>query len=326
MSVCVRVAGAEVLQHTAGFASRAPCVPAAPTQVFDLASLTKALCTAPVVAALLGDGALRLDTPVADALPHFDRRVTVGQLLAHSSGLAAWAPLYEGITNPGTTAARAEIIAKATHAPLTAPPGARHVYSDLGFLTLLAIVEAVTGSRIDRVFAQRVADPAGVSLSWGSPDAAATEDCPVRGGVVQGVVHDLNAFAMGGVSSHAGLFGSADAVARLAEALLDAAEGRRDDMPSLASQWRAAGPGSHRGGWDTVTQGGYTSTGSFWPADGRGHLGYTGTSLWVAPRRRTVVAMLTNRVHPTDVLGPIRAARPRIHDAIARALGWDTSA
>ncbi|MEQ1567525.1 MAG: serine hydrolase, partial [Myxococcota bacterium] len=147
----------------------------------------------------------------------------------------------------------------------------------------------------------------------GWPGAAATER-----GTPRGVVHDPVARAMGGVSSHAGLFGAAAEVARLAEQVVDAADGRPSAVPGryLAGLWAAG----HRGGWDRPSPGG--ATGGRWPADTVGHLGYTGTSVWVARRERVVVALLTNRVHPDDAKDAIRIVRPRIHDAVAEELGW----
>ena len=149
----------------------------------------------------------------------------------------------------------------------------------------------------------------------------------MRGFVVEGTVHDLNAAALGGVSTHAGLFAPARAVAALAERLMLAAMGdlRGRGLPgrALRAQWEVRGPGSHRGGWDTPSRNGYTSTGRFFPDDALGHLGYTGTSVWVVPSRRVTVAFLTNRIHPKDDLAGIRAARPLVHDAVARELGWD---
>lgn len=315
-SICVRVDGREVLRHTAGLARLQPRRVAVPDQVYDLASVTKPLAGATVAASWLSRG-LSLDV-VRRWVPEVDPRVTVGQLLDHASGYPAWAPLYDRIPREawGTPEGRRELLRLAVAVPLAQEPGTTHVYSDLGFLVLLQVLEAL-GGPLDEQLAPLLVRP----LTWGDPEAAATEDCPVRGEVVQGVVHDLNAFAMGGVSTHAGLFGSASAVAAQVEALLQASRGERDDVPDPTPLWTRRGPGTHRGGWDGVSLGAYTSTGSRWPTDGLGHLGYTGTSVWVAPHDRVVVALLTNRVHPHDDKDAIRSARPRIHDAVALALG-----
>jgi CubicO group peptidase (beta-lactamase class C family) len=218
------------------------------------------------------------------------------------------------------------LLQSARRTPLQAEPGARHCYSDLGFLVLLQVLEAASGRSFEALFRERVVKPSGVTdFRWGWPGAAATESCPVRQILVEGTVHDLNCASLGGVSSHAGLFGTARSVAALAEQLMfaAAAPANHPDLPghAISTLWNLEGPGSHRGGWDSRSDV-YTSTGRFFPPDTVGHLGYTGTSVWIAPSRRTVVAFLTNRVHPIDDKEPIRAIRPQIHDAVALALGW----
>ncbi len=323
-SIVVRVEGELALLHTAGRARLEPERPAVLHQAYDLASVTKPLAGATVASELLRRGELSLDDRAARFVPEVDPRITVRMLLQHVSGYPPWAPLHDRVPRSawGTAEARATILAEARRSPLAAEPGATHAYSDLGFLVLLQVLEAVGGpldGQLDRILAR--AGLAG-AVRWGWEGAAATEDCPLRGEVIEGRVHDPNAFAMGGVSTHAGLFGTAASVAAVAEGLLDAARGVRDDLPSPLPLWAAKGLGSHRAGWDGVSRGAYTSTGRGWPDDGVGHLGYTGCSLWIAPRARVVVAFFTNRIHPTDDKGPIRAARPRVHDAVARALGW----
>ncbi len=299
-SIAIRVEGELLLDLTCGRARLDPLRDAAPHQAYDLASVTKALAGATVAAALLDP-----EDRASLYVPGVHPGVTIQHLLDHNAGYPAWAPLYELVPREawGSPEARARIVRAAAETPLVTAPGEARCYSDLGFLTLLAAIEARGGARLDALFEELVRAPSGVDLRWGWSGAAATEDCPVRGEVVEGVVHDLNCSAMGGVSSHAGLFGAATDVARLTEQLLDRGFG-----------WA---------GWDRVSPTGYTSTGAWWPRESVGHLGYTGTSVWVAPRQRVVVALLTNRVHPTDDKEPIRHARPRIHDALARVLGWD---
>lgn len=323
LSVHVRVEGRVALHHTVGEARRSPSPrPAAADQRYDLASVTKVVAGATVTARHLAGGALRLDDPAARFVPGADPRVTVRHLLTHASGLPAWAPLHAAVPVAawGTPAARARILDDALATALVAPPGSVHAYSDLGFLWLLRVLEALGGPLDAQVAA--ILGPAGLgALSYDGAGAAATEDCPLRGRVLEGEVHDANCAAMGGVSTHAGLFGDAAALAAFGDAAIDAARGARDDLPSPVALWACAGPGSHRGGWDGVTPGA-SSTGGGWPPDTVGHLGYTGTSLWLSPSRRVVVALLTNRIHPVDDKAPIRAARPRVHQAVARALRW----
>lgn len=327
LSLTVRLAGRQVFHHAAGLARREPARPVASDPAYDLASLTKALAGATVAASLVAEGRLDPDAPVRDVLPGVPGGITARDLLAHVSGYPAWRPLYREVDGGwGTSAARRVILDTAISTDISDRKS--HVYSDIGFLVLLDLMETLGGAPLDVLFHQRVLAPAGVAdLRWGWPEAAATEDCPERGHVVQGTVHDLNCAAMGGVSSHAGLFGTSQAVARLAERLLDAMAdpSAHADLPgaAMADLLRPHGTGTHAGGWDRISPG-YTSTGRWFPADTLGHLGYTGTSLWMSPSRRAVVVLLTNRVHPVDDLTAIRALRPALHDAVARFLGWAT--
>lgn len=331
ISLCVRVAGDEVFHRTVGSARLEPPRRALPDQPYDLASVTKVLAGTAVIASLIEDGTISLDTHAVEHLPDVDPRVTVRHLLQHGSGLPAWRKFYleTGDLAYGTQACKAHVERLIRSVPLDVAPDARHLYSDVGFLWLLLIAEASSGLPFQRLFHERVALPSGVAdLRWGWPNAAATEwPCPYRHVGIEGVVHDLNCASLGGVSTHAGLFGTSRAVARLGEAFLEAARGNpvfaRLPGPTLRTFWSLKGPGSHRCGWDGISRGGYTSSGARFPDDGIGHLGYTGTSIWMSPERRTVVALLTNRVHPLDDPAPIRAVRPLVHDAVADLLGWE---
>ena len=328
VSLNVIVSGWEAFHHTAGLARTDPPRPAREDQPYDLASLTKALAGSTVTASLIEEGRLSLDLSVHEILPEVDPRVTLAHLLTHSGGLPKWNAFYaEPDTAWGLEETRRRILRAARHTDLEREPGSAHVYTDVGFLLLLAVIEEVTGQHFDQAFHERVLVPAGEhELRWGWPGAAATEKCAYRGFVVEGTVHDLNCAALGGISTHAGLFAPARAVSRLAWQLLRAVKDPDSSaLPgrTLGQLWTLRGAGSHVGGWDTPTRGGYTSTGRCFPDDSVGHLGYTGTSLWIVPSRDTVVTLLTNRVHPTDTLDAIRAARPRIHDAMAEALGWE---
>jgi CubicO group peptidase (beta-lactamase class C family) len=319
VSLCVRTpdgAGS----FTAGLARREPPRVATPDQRYDLASLTKALVGSSVAAALAADGVLDVNAPVAEVLPGLDPRITASHLLGHSAGFPAWRPLYKAVTTPQTAGARRTILDLARAEPVDRAPGEDHVYSDLGFLVLCDLVETLGGSRLDSLFQRHVLDVLGLKgPRFDGAGAAATERCPWRGRVVEGEVHDLNAWAMGGVSAHAGLFGSASEVAALGAAL---AFGENRICRTLQGWWERPGVGTHRGGWDRPTRGGYTSTGQHFPDGTVGHLGYTGCSMWAVPARETVVVLLTNRVHEVDDLAAIRALRPALHDAVAQDLGW----
>lgn len=332
ISLDVRVDGREVFHHTTGMARLDPPLPAIDEQPYDLASVTKVLAGTAVIASLCGEGLIGLDTAVGDLLPdtpqHPDatRPIVVRDLLQHGSGLPAWHPFYRDVTGPfGTRATREQVLRAVRRTPPVAPPGVQHVYSDLGFMQLLQIAERATGQPFDVLFHERVKVPSGIDdLRYGWPHAAATEwPCPHRKIGIQGTVHDLNCAALGGVSTHAGLFGTSRAVSSLGEAFLRAVQGQTSDFHGamLRMFWSQKGPGSHRCGWDGITPGA-SSTGRYFPPDSVGHLGYTGTSIWIAPSRNTVVALLTNRVHPLDDTAAIKRLRPVIHDAVAEHLGW----
>ncbi len=337
-AVCVR--GPEAVWHTrtVGAAELRPRPRRArPGQAWDLASLTKVLATTAVAMRLVEAGRLDLDAPVAEVLSGAPEDVTARQLLQHGSGLPAWARLWEAVDDAGlawgTRAARDHVVGVAAATPREAPPGARHLYSDLGFLVLGGVIEAIGGDRIDRLFERHVRARAGADLRWGWAGAAATEDCPVRGRVVVGEVHDLNAASMGGIAPHAGLFGSVEDVASVGAWHLRSwqAGGEGVAASTVRAFWSDRGPGSHVLGWDGVTPGG-SSAGDRWPLDGVGHLAFTGCSLWIAPRQGVVVSLVSNRVHP-DLEGgaapgaPVskryaafKALRPRVHTAIVEAL------
>jgi CubicO group peptidase (beta-lactamase class C family) len=289
---------------------------------------------------LVDEGRLDLDARVRSFFPRFagpgKDRVTVRQLLTHTSGLAWWAPLYRELSGKGACLER--IVAM----DLAYEPGTGSSYSDLGFILLGEILERLAGAPLDELARERVLDPLGMHDTLFRPPPALvpriapTENDPWRGRVLRGEVHDENAFAMGGVAGHAGLFGSAPDLARLAQMLLDGGtcDGRRlvsRVSVELFTGW-AGIPGVTRAlGWDTPSDGserrssvpgepGYSSAGSLLSPRSFGHTGFTGTSLWLDPQRGVYVALLTNRVHPTRENERIRAVRSRLADAVVRAV------
>jgi CubicO group peptidase (beta-lactamase class C family) len=332
----VRQEGRVIYEVALGLAEVRPRVrPTGLGVAYDLASLTKVLLTTPLALAMAAEGRLDLDAPLSEILDDAPRGVSAAHCLSHSSGLPAWRPLFETVVREGLAwgapATRERVFRMARTTRVEAPPGARHVYSDLGFLLLGAALEAAGGDRLDRLWESRVRAPGRLDLRLGWPDAAATEDCPVRKRVVVGEVHDLNAAVMGGIAPHAGLFGTADAVTTAGWRALQIAGGEAGREAARLQQraFTEVGPGSHRLGWDGVSPEG-SSAGSLWPRDGVGHLGFTGTSLWLAPREGLSVALLTNRVHP-DIeggavpgapvsarLAALRVLRPAFHDAVTR--------
>ncbi len=338
-AVCVRTS-TEVL-HAAAFGQaeiRPRSRPAMRDTPWDLASLTKVLATTPIAMRMAARGVLDLDAPISETLPDAPAGVTARHCLAHVSGLPAWKPLFELAevrkAGLGSAEARRRVLSRARSVPSVASPGTRYAYSDLGFLLLCAYLEALGGERIDALYAKEVRAPSGCDLRWTWPDAAATEDCPVRKRVVVGEVHDLNAWSMGGWSSHAGLFGTVEAVAAAGAWQLRAWAGASDeglDPATVRRFWAHTDVGSHHLGWDGVSASG-SSAGERWPRDGVGHLGFTGCSLWIAPRQDVVVSVVSNRIHPQIEGGSVpdapvhpryaafRSLRPRLHTAVVDAL------
>ena len=296
--------------------------------IFDLASLTKPIVTATSLMLLAAEGRLDLDDPVAKVLPPFGERgkeaVTIRSLLTHTSGLKPWRPFHEALLERerkkgerllGTPAAKEAVLERIYRGALVHEPGEAAVYGDLDFILLGAIVETVSGQPLDEFAAARIFAPLGmtdtrfVRVGDGAPELsdalrrrfAATENCPWRGRVLWGEVHDPNAWAMGGVAGHAGLFATADDVMRFAQAVIDVWHGRSDVFPR---EWlvrfltRNDAPANTTWalGWDTPTPGA-SSAGQYFSPTSVGHLGFTGTSLWIDLEREAVVVMLTNRVH-----------------------------
>jgi len=277
---------------------------------FDLASLTKPLCTAALALRLIERGALSFEErPQIEA--------SLAQLLSHSGGLIGVRPLADP-TQP-TEATRAQAIEAARTEPLVYAPGTRSLYSDLGYILLGDAIERAAGARLDRLFVDELAGPLGTSVAFGP---VAGEVAPTEDGLV-GVVHDDNARAMLGVAGHAGLFGDVRAVSVLVRAWVEAWHGDRLCLePALVRRaFGSAGvPGSTWGlGWDHPSAEG-SSAGDRWPRDGVGHLAFTGCSVWIDPPQRRWVILLSNRVHPSRSNNAIRLFRPRLHDQVLAAL------
>ncbi len=306
--------------------------------MFDLASLTKPIATTTALMLLADTARVGLDTPIQtylQACGQTDQRApSVRQLLAHCAGLPAWRPYYLTIDPSLPQDHRKTRLYQAVHAePLSALPGTTLRYSDLGFILLGELVETIVGMALDEFCTQAIFRPLAltemrfIDLDRPRPLAlpfASTEDCPWRKRVLHGEVHDENAWIMGGVAGHAGLFATGREVWRFAEGLLGGLCGhpwlvsratlrafvQRQSMPR-ESTWAL--------GWDTPTPGRSTS-GQYFSSDAIGHLGFTGTSLWIDPQQHVSVVLLTNRIHPSRQREGIRTFRPAIHDAVMQAL------
>jgi beta-glucosidase-like glycosyl hydrolase/CubicO group peptidase (beta-lactamase class C family) len=293
--------------------------------VFDLASLTKVCATTPAVLRLVAQGKLSLDDPVVKWVPAFvgtgKETVTVRHLLAHNSGLPAYERYYR------TLQGRAAIVQAAAREGLMYEPGTGPAYSDLGFILLLAVVEACSGEPFERFVDREVLTPFGMQQArWAPTDgpalagAAPTERDDARGGVLRGFVHDENAFAMGGVSGHAGLFATAGDVLEYGLTLLGGGRGLlpRELVESAIAPAGIGGDATRGLGFQRLASGGFGGTDV--PAGTFGHTGFTGTSLWCCPRHDLCVVLLTNRVHPTRVNNKITGVRRALHDLVLGAL------
>lgn len=296
--------------------------------VFDLASLTKVMATTTMAMLLFERGVLDLEAPVTGILPDFRRgedgrraQVTLRMLLAHSSGLPGYLRLYQSAKG------REAMLAAACGAPLQAAPGARAEYSDIGFIVLGEALAHLADEPLDRFCPREIFGPLGMSATGFRPPAEWKEQIPptvddkdFRRRVVQGEVHDENASAMGGVAGHAGLFGAARDLATFAHVLLEG--GRpllRAETISLFTRRQGAPPGTSRAlGWDTPSS--PSQSGKHFSPHSFGHLGYTGTSLWLDPERQLSVTLLTNRTWPDRASEKIKQMRPAFHDAVVEAL------
>ena len=343
----------ELLEYSwvRGLASARPeRLPMRRDTVFDLASLTKPMATTTAIMMLLDEGSISLDDPVAKTLPTFAERgkeeVTIRHLLSHSAGLKPWREFHELLIQKerksgeqllGTKEGRDWIIDRVLRGALVHQPGEAAVYGDLDFIVLAAIVEEVSNQPFDEFCESRIFTrlglvdtrfiPIPVDGSQPAPDSvrtriAATENCSWRERIIWGEVHDPNASAMGGVAGHAGLFSTADDVMRFGQLFLDAYHDRNPSLPPErvrefcekqllpeSSDWAL--------GWDTPTKGA-SSSGVHFSEKSVGHLGFTGTSLWIDLERELVVVMLTNRIHQVAKRSRFDL-RPKIHDAIVEA-------
>jgi CubicO group peptidase (beta-lactamase class C family) len=314
---------------------------------YDLASLTKVLATTTLLAQEVGLGQLGLDDRLPASLAIESGgleayRPTLRDLLEHASGLIAHREFFHAPWSLGI-GARDELIAAVRRVPLATPPRSQAIYSDLGFLLLGAWLEQLGGARLDELFMARVARPLGLERELGSPgleplpaqDVAATEvyDASLHGGgsphwfairecagqrVACGLVHDDNCLVMGGVAGHAGLFGTAMGVLGVARAWLEQRLPLLDPVASshvIAEFTRPSTvPGSTRRlGFDGPSPDGSGATGRALSIQAYGHLGFTGTSLWIDPPTQAIYILLSNRVHPTRNDDRIRALRRDFH-------------
>ncbi len=357
-SLLVSQGGEVVFKRTVGCRSLVPEVtPAVNGLVYDVASLTKVIVTTTLVMKLVEQGQLDLDRRLSRIFQtfgtHGKEAMTVRHLLTHTSGYPATAPFYKSIARSGTgtrtdgdergnaltsRGAKEIILNEIFRAKLDNLPGRVTRYSDIGFILLGSAIEVITATALDRLATRDVFRPLQLH-STGYIDLttvrrkglepvvdmiAPTARCPWRGRVLCGEVHDDNAWAMGGIAPHAGVFSDVDDVHRFGAEMLACYRGvgsliNRDVVREF---WRKSGAESSWAlGWDTPSPKS-SSAGKHFSANSVGHLAFTGCSLWIDIEREVIVVLLSNRVHPSVENEQIRQFRPVIHDLVMETLGY----
>lgn len=297
------------LVHMKGYGTLDTVKASAPVDentIYDMASLTKVIATTTAAMILEEQGVLDLDRTVASYLPELNAPdkapITVRMIITHRGGLEAFAALYKEFKG------REQYLAQINTRPLRSQPGTETVYSDWDLILMQLVIEKLTGQTIDQFVAEKVFTPLGMASTMFNPDSAGyfariapTEIDSVRGGLVHGKVHDENAWAIGGVAGHAGLFSSARDLTVFAQMLLNGGQynGVRIVKASTLARWTVpqSRTSSRALGWDTPSKG--SSSGDYFSARSFGHTGFTGTSIWIDPEKNLFVILLTNRVNPT---------------------------
>lgn len=308
-------------------------VEVAPATLFDLASLTKPIATTTMAAVLYERGQFDLDATISGTIPEFTRGaadprrhdVTFRMLLAHSSGLPAYERLFLRARS------RADLLHAAFTTQLISDPGTRAEYSDIGFIILGVALERLAGGTnddsLDIVCQREIFGPLALSSTTFNPThhlraqiPPTADDRSFRHRIIQGEVQDENASVLGGVAPHAGLFSTAKDLARFAHCMLQGGHPiLLGETVAIFTRRESAPAGTTRAlGWDTPSSA--SQSGKHFGPRSYGHLGYTGTSLWIDPDRQLSIALLTNRTWPDCSNQAIKQVRPKFHDAIVEAL------
>lgn len=298
-----------------------------PETIYDLASVTKVVATTVICMLLHQRGQFRLEQHVIDVVPEFAgtdprrQEVTFQMLLTHSSGLPAYVKLFE------TAHTRSELLEQAFKVPVTHDPGSHAEYSDIGFIILGAALELITRMPLDQFCLKEIFRPLRLQTMTFAPNVDLEARIPpteadraFRNCEIRGTVNDENAWVMGGVAGHAGCFSTALDVAQIAECVLRGGAPLMDLHTVDLFTHRQASPldTSHALGWDTPSL--PSQSGNYFSPRSYGHLGFTGTSLWIDPERRLSVTLLTNRTWPDRKSQLIKQVRPAFHDAVIEAL------
>ncbi len=323
-----------------GLARLAPERPMTTGTVFDLASLTKPLATTVAVMLLAQDGKLDTDQTLGSVIQDCSNtdkaEITIRRLLSHTSGLPDYRPYYKKLMEIPLSERKASLKKLLLAEELIHEPGKVCLYSDVGFMILEWLVEITAQESLDRFVGDSVYGPLGLKHLFFIPlsaelsqvrndqSYAATEDCPWRGKILDGEVHDDNAYVLGGVAGHAGLFGTAQDVYGLLKELLNIHEGKpnsglfhQDVVQTFFRQ--QPGPGSWALGFDTPSKPD-SSSGRHFSDQSVGHLGFTGTSFWMDLSKNLIVILLANRIHPGRDNERIKTFRPLLHDTIMESI------
>jgi len=315
-------------------------VPMSKDTIFDLASLTKPLATTLAIMKLAGRGHMALDQPLSDIIttcPLRDKKdLTPRLLLNHSAGFPDWKPFYLDLVKLRKEKRKSLLREWIIEEPFAYPPGKGCLYSDLGFMILEWVIEEAAGmsmaSFLEQNFYRLLSlekiflGSKSSSMTFKKEAFAATEACPWRKELIQGEVHDENAYSLGGYSGHAGLFGDAQGLFTLVNLLREHYLGRRDDylemdmVKAFFKRQDMVDGCTWALGWDTPSAKD-SSSGHYFSPKSVGHLGFTGTSVWVDLARDIMVIFLTNRIHPSRHNEKIRAFRPILHDLVMEELG-----
>ena len=303
--------------------------PAVSTEtIYDIASVTKVVATTTACMILHDCGQFNLEQPLVELLPGFAsdnprrNQVTLRMLLAHSSGLPAYIKLFQ------TAHSKAELLDQALAVPLAADPGTHAEYSDIGFILLGLALEKITGEPLDQFCDREIFNKLKLAHTSFVPSPTlkplippTEEDRTFRHRLIQGEVNDENASVLDGVAGHAGCFATSLDVSIFAHCLLLGGTPLvKSSTLEIFTRRESSPPRTSRAlGWDTPSQ--PSQSGKFFSPRAYGHLGYTGTSLWIEPDRRLSVTLLTNRTWPDRSAQAIKQIRPAFHDAIVEALG-----
>ena len=327
--------GKLVYQNTFGnqiYSADSPAVQC--STLYDLASLTKVFSTTLAVMKLVENNQLKLEDKLSKYFQEVSNdpvksKITLTNLLTHTSGFEAWKPFHQ-MGEP----LKDQIISYILSSKLAYQPGDSSIYSDWNFILLGEIVEKTSGKKLDEFVSENIYSKLNLKHTLYNPvildksQIVPTEmDSIWRKRLVQGTVHDETAQLMGGVSGHAGLFSTIQDLMKLTQLIINkgSLDGIKIYRPETVEQFSKLQKFNRALGWDLRSKTGYKSSGNYFGPLSFGHLGYTGTSIWIDPEKKTGIVILTNRVYPTRENKKISEFRPKMHDLIMKALGYEIS-